>query len=376
MNGIDHYLLQPPARGRFGLLTNHATLTKTGEPIALALLRHGVHVTKIFSPEHGVTAQAEDGSKQDNAIDYYTRLPVISLYGDHFKPTQEQLHDIDVLLIDVPNIGCRFYTYWWTVTHVLEAAAQHHKEVIVLDRANYSQRHRLTAEGPMLHEQHCASFLGRWSMPVTFGFTLGELAKWFIAQRKLSLSWHCVNATASAPFQLPPSPAIADAQTVELYPGTCLFEGVNVSVGRGTSFPFRVVGAPWINAVALQQAFHEWHMEGVTAVPYSFKPMWSVYAQEFCHGLYFTVVNPNIFRPVAFGCALLHSVATLYPDHLQMAAYPTQANLTGQRHLDLLLGIPDAFSYFTSQPKFNTLRQLLRAEAWATAVHDFLAQEQ
>lgn len=373
MNGIEHYLQQPPKGKRLGVLTNHATLTATGQPVALALMNSGMNVVKIFSPEHGITAQAEDGVKQYSSVDPYTSLPVISLYGDNFAPTEEQLQDVDELLIDVPNIGCRFYTYWWTVTYLLEAASKYGKEIVVLDRACYSRRSVRNSEGPMLDEIRCASFLGRWSMPLTFAFTLGELVKWFTMQRRLSLPWRWVKATALSSFQLPPSPALAEAQAIELYPGTCLFEGVNISVGRGTSFPFRVIGAPWINAPALHHAFRQLQLQGVTAVPYSFKPMWSIYSQEICHGLYFTVTDVLVLKPVTFGVALLRCLVRLYPQFTTPSAYPTAANASGNRHLDLLLGVSDAFSFFEDDIGYNTLCSLLPAEQWAEDVTEYLS---
>ncbi|MFN7261447.1 MAG: exo-beta-N-acetylmuramidase NamZ domain-containing protein, partial [Cyclobacteriaceae bacterium] len=162
-------------KGRpFGLLTNHATFSGSGYPVAHELLRQGFSIKKLFSPEHGIQSQGEDGVAQKNAYDPYTKLPIVSLYGESMKPHSSDLEDIDIILIDLPNIGCRFYTYWWTITYMLEACAASGKKIILLDRPNISQRSLDSIEGPML-EKGCQSFLGRWPMPLTFSQSFGEL---------------------------------------------------------------------------------------------------------------------------------------------------------------------------------------------------------
>lgn len=347
MLGVDRFIQSSHAikKSRAALLTNHATLASSGLPVALELKRSGVNVIKLFSPEHGIHSQDEDGKAQSNQTDPITGLPVVSLYGSTMIPQENDLADIDYVLIDLPSIGCRFYTYLWSMTYMIEAAGHASKKVILLDRPNLSQRLITQCEGPLLDESACASFIGRWRMPITFSFSSGELMRWFIYERNMDVELEVVSHQPNSINNfVPPSPAISDYQTILLYPFSGLLEGINVSHGRGTSYPFRVVGAPWINAIAFHEEFTRQQFAGIKAVPHFFQPMWSRYEKAFCHGLYFTVTDATLFRPVALAFWVMHYLATNYPQQLQSATYPTAANPTGERHLDLLTGIPNSFS--------------------------------
>ena len=375
LNGLDKFIRTFEKREiRFGLLTNHAALAQSGNPAALELLQNGFSIQKIFSPEHGVSSQAEDGQKQLNGIDLFTQLPVISLYGDKVAPDQNDLSDIDILLIDLPNIGCRFYTYLWSLSYALEACSKYSKEVIILDRPNQRSGNTQLAEGPLLDESCCSSFLGRWRMPLTHGFSYGQLAKWFNHERCLNLNLEVFSyEKGSLSFTVPPSPALADQQSIWLYPFTGLFEGVNVSIGRGTSFPFRVIGAPWIDPAKVHADFKAMAIPGVTAYPYVFKPMWSSHAGKFCNGLYFSVDDPDLFSPVTTGLLMLRYFGQHY-EQLQPGTYPTIINPTGQQHLDFLLGIENSYRKICMEHKVSTetLSQHDKVSSWIKDVNSFL----
>ena len=287
--GIDRFIQQKDKfkNLRFALLTNNAATSAVGILSRVALMQSGVYLVKLFSAEHGLTAQAEDGSFQDDIWDPITDLPVISLYGDRLKPSQNDLADVDGVLVDIPDVGCRFYTYLWTMTYVMEACATFKKSLFILDRPNPIGGNLDLAEGPMLDELHCSSFIGRWSMPIRHSCTLGELACYFGATRvknldleiietqnfKRELSAKSVNSIFS-----PPSPAIRDAETALLYPGVGLLEGINVNEGRGTEFPFKIFGAPWINASQLHKSFERLQIPGITSQAQSFKPSFGLYS--------------------------------------------------------------------------------------------------
>jgi uncharacterized protein YbbC (DUF1343 family) len=326
-------------RWRWAVLTNTAAITETGSWVVAELLRDGVQVRKILAPEHGFTSQGPDGAFQPAAREAYSQLPIVSLYGDHFEPVAADLHDVDAVLVDLSNLGCRFYTYWWTITYVMEACARYHKPLVLLDRPSW--RTGCATEGPILAPD-CASFLGRWPMPITHSFTYGELAHHFNQKRNLKVDLRVVPAFGQVPF-VPPSPSISTEETIFIYPATGLLEGVNVSEGRGTAFPFRVIGAPWLQAEELQAAVAAWQIPGLRSFAFRFQPTWGLYANTTCAGLYFTVTDRIEFRPVAFGIRLLNYIATRYPQHVQTRPYPTVANPTGHHHLDRLLGIPNAF---------------------------------
>ncbi len=358
-----------------GLLTNHATLSKTCYPIAHELLRQGFSIKKLFSPEHGIQSQGEDGVAQHTTQDTYTKLPITSLYGERMRPNPSDLEEIDIVLIDLPNIGCRFYTYWWTITLMLEACAASGKKIVLLDRPNMSQRSLDSIEGPML-EHDCQSFLGRWPMPLTFSQSFGELTRWFIYERQLDIDCEVVpfKDDMELPF-IPPSPSMNDIQAVWLYPCTGLFEGLNLNTGRGTSFPFRVIGAPWLDAIHLHHDFKNNKFERVETFPYSYQPMWSTYANQICHGLYFSVTNHKIFSPVRASLWLMNYLSVHYSNHLKPATYKTVANPRGEKHLDLLLGIPNAYTRFCTGKSLDnsSIVKLTNAEEWCMNVDAFLA---
>lgn len=332
------------------ILTNRAMFASSGVPLVVELLTNEVQIKKIFTPEHGFTAKGADGVAQMNGIEATTGLPLISLYGTHFAPTDEALHDIDTVLIALPNIGCRFYTYWWTITHMLESCAVHGKKVVMLDYPNLSQRPKQAMEGPMLDEVQCSSFLGRWRMPLTYAYTYAELLQWFVKDRVLNLEFEIFSSTHfsvdSTKAFVATSPAITDLQALRIYPFTGLFEGLNLSSGRGTVSPFCVLGAPWINATELHNALLDWNLPGITATVCTFRPESSIYNGEECHGLKIHLEDLQQFRPVFAGIRMMNYLSQQYPDHLREQTYPTSANPTGINHLDRLLGVKDAFAMF------------------------------
>ncbi|NOS90494.1 MAG: DUF1343 domain-containing protein [Cyclobacteriaceae bacterium] len=376
MLGVDRFIQSSNAikKSRAALLTNHATLTSSGLPVALELKRSGMNLIKLFSPEHGIHSQDEDGKAQSNQTDPITGLPVISLYGSTMIPQENDLADIDYVLIDLPSIGCRFYTYLWSISYMMEAAGRANKKVILLDRPNLSQRLITQCEGPLLDESACASFIGRWRMPITFPFSSGELMRWFIYERNMDVELEVVSHQSNSINNfVPPSPAMSDYQTILIYPFSGLLEGINVSHGRGTSYPFRVVGAPWIDAISFHEEFNRQNFSGIKAVPHFFQPMWSRYEKVFCHGLYFTVTDATLFRPVALAYWVMRYLATNYPQQLQPATYPTAANPTGKRHLDLLTGLPDSFSILCNPSITSSeIEKLSDCQVWLEKVNHFL----
>jgi uncharacterized protein YbbC (DUF1343 family) len=360
--GIDAFLQQSVYKGRrIALVTNEAAITTGGVPSRVALLQDGFLLVKLFSPEHGLSARGVDGAFQNHVVDTATGLPVTSLYGDQLAPTQKDLQDVDLVLFDIPDVGCRFYTYLWTLSYVMEACAAYGKPLVVADRPNPIGGDLALAEGPWLDEAHCASFIGRWNIPLRHSCTLGELAQFFAATRIPNLELRVVKAenwersrVADPDHFIPPSPAIRDPQTALLYPGTGLLEGVLINEGRGTEQPFRVCGAPWINGEALSEAYHEKSPPGLDIRTCSFTPSEGVNAGELCHGLAFSVTDPSRFRPVAAGIHLLQALACMYPQQLRERLYRTRANPSGAAHLDKLLGVKGAFEQLKTGASFLT----------------------
>jgi uncharacterized protein YbbC (DUF1343 family) len=359
--GIDQLLLMAAAYSgkRIALVCNNASLTTEGMPIRVALIQKGFNLVKLFSPEHGLSTAGEDGKYQHDGIDSLTRLPVISLYGDRMAPRKEDLHAIDLVLFDIPDIGCRFYTYLWTMTHVMEACAAFEVPLLILDRPNPIGGNLSDTEGPMLDEAHCASFIGRWRTPIRHSCTLGELALYFAATKISGLSLQVIpvsnwqrNQTRDIRFT-PTSPAIQKQATALLYPGMGLLEGINVNEGRGTPTPFEVFGAPWIDPQLLQEVFEQNRLPGITSQPITYTPDAGLYAHQECNGLRLSVTNESLFRPVQTGIVLIHTIGKLYPTCIAERLYDTLANPTGKGHLDKLLGIPDAFNKIKNGESIN-----------------------
>lgn len=229
-----------------GLVVNHTSVAE-GKHFVDFLLEKKVRVKKIFAPEHGFRGDASDGAKIEDGIDSQTGLPVFSLYGKTKKPTKEHLQDLDVVIFDIQDVGCRFYTYISTLHYVMEACAENSIPVIVMDRPNPNGDY---VAGPVL-EMEFQSFVGMHPIPVVHGLTVGELALMINGENWLKGNAQCKldvikveGYTHKDLYQLPiqPSPNLPNQLAVRLYPSLCFFEATTVSVGRGTDFPFQVLG--------------------------------------------------------------------------------------------------------------------------------------
>src|SRR6188768_3404844 len=320
ISGIDAYLQDPEVNknSRFAIVTNNAAFTSARILSRLELINKGFNLIKIFSPEHGISVKGADGSYQKDSIDIKTALPIISLYSDRLMPTEEDLKDIDIVLFDIPDVGCRFYTYLWTMTYVMEACATNNKQMIILDRPNPIGGNLEMAEGPMLDEKTCASFIGRWSIPIRHSCTLGELANYFSIKKVKGLDLKVIRTknwdrSRIANDFYPTSPAIQNISTALVYPGMGLLEGINVNEGRGTDKPFIQFGAPWINAEELQLEMENKKITGIEIKPFSYLPADSLYKNEKCYGLELTITDANKFRPISFGIDLISVLFKLYP---------------------------------------------------------------
>ena len=365
ITGIDGFLSHPKQdkNSRLAIVTNNASFTSDRILSRLALVKNGFNLIKIFSPEHGISVKGADGVFQKPSIDIKTDLPVISLYGDRLMPTEEDLANIDVILFDIPDVGSRFYTYLWTMTYVMEACEKHNKQIIILDRPNPVSGDLDMAEGPMLDDENCSSFIGRWSMPIRHSCTLGELAAYFSDKKINGLdlkiipvkNWNRNQIAGTPGFEFyPTSPAIQNISTALVYPGMALLEGINVNEGRGTDKPFLKFGAPWINAEELHEKLLDKLIFGIKTKPCSFVPENSLYKGEACKGLELVITDEKTIQPVSFGIKLMSSLFDLYPQHIAERAYVTNVNVTGSGHLDKLLGIKNAFDLFKSNASIET----------------------
>lgn len=232
-----------------GIVANQTSI-KGDLHIVDFLIENKVSLKKVFSPEHGFRGKASAGEKVNSSIDEKTGLPIVSLYGNNKKPKAEQLKDLDLVIFDIQDVGARFYTYISTMTYVMEACAENNIPLLILDRPNPNGYY---VDGPVL-KKGFESFVGLHPVPIVHGMTVGEYAQmlngegWLKNKVKCKLQIvKCKNYDHKTSYDLPvkPSPNLPNHYAIDLYPSLCLFEGTNVSVGRGTEFPFQQVGAPY-----------------------------------------------------------------------------------------------------------------------------------
>lgn len=368
---------------RIALLTNHAATTNQLVPSRLALQKKGYNIVKLFSPEHGLDVQGADGAIMQDGLDVLTGLPVISLYNKKVTPVKEDLQDVDIVLVDIPDIGVRYYTYLWTMTYMLEACALYKKKMIVADRPNPISGAIELSEGPMMDEQNCSSFIGRWHIPLRHSSTLGELALYFNEEKNIQadlevircLNWNRNDFQPSWELEfVPTSPAIQTFHSALLYPGLGLLEATNISEGRGTNKAFQIIGAPWLNTDALMQKISMELGSMLTVQPLQFIPKESKYQHQNCYGILLQVNNQHQFKAVTCGLILIKLIKDLHPDNFQWAAYPTNVNPTGNGHLDKLTGLHHSEALFnTSFNDFKiTINRLTHAGKWQQRIHPFL----
>lgn len=233
-----------------GMVINQTSVIGKGQMVSVdSLVKLGITVKKIFGPEHGFRGNASNGAIVDDSVDPATKLPIISLYGKHYKPTADDLKGLDLVIFDIQDVGARFYTYISTLHYVMEACAENNIELMILDRPNPNG---YSVDGPVLDTAY-KSFVGMHPIPITHGMTIGEYAQMINGEGWLQNKIKCklkiiklTNYTHASTYVLPvnPSPNLNTNQSILLYPSVCLFEGTTLSLGRGTLFPFQVVGHP------------------------------------------------------------------------------------------------------------------------------------
>lgn len=310
---------------RVALLTNQTGVDRKGVSSVDLLRAHpAINLVALFSPEHGVRGEAQAGEKVASGIDPKSGLPVHSLYGETKTPTATMMQGVDIVLVDLQDVGTRFYTYSSTLLFMLRAAEKSGAEVIVLDRPN--PQGGVMIEGPVL-EPAFASFVGSFAMPVRHGMTFGELAQMFAGEEKLRTRLRVIPMRGwfrdLAPYLawdlpwVPPSPNMRSPRTAAVYPGTALFEGTNISEGRGSEKPFEYIGAPFIDAAALAERLNAMELPGVAFKPVSFIPDFSKYAGQHCHGVSVIPTNSKTFLPFRTGIAMMKTVHDMYPGRFE-----------------------------------------------------------
>lgn len=342
LTGLDVVLengLPDLAGARFGLITNHTGVDRSLRSIIdLLQERDGIELAALFGPEHGVRGEAQAGAEVSGAIDQRTGLPVHSLYGETLAPTPAMMEGLDALMFDIQDAGVRFYTYVSTMINAQGAAAAADLRFVVLDRPDPIGGNRV--EGNML-DPSFESFVGAHPVPIRYGMTVGELARMVAAER----GWPEPTVVTMQGWKrewwfdetgLPwvaPSPNLPTLDSAALYPGTCLIEGANISEGRGTTQPFELIGAPWLDPFTLAAEMERRDLPGVTFRPTYFTPTFSKHANISCGGVQIHIRDREAMRPVELGIHLLHGLRELDP-----GAFAWREGREGTYSLDLLLG--------------------------------------
>ena len=315
---------------RVGLITNptgvNRHLVSTVDVLNNA---PGVNLVALYGPEHGVRGDVHAGDKVDNIKDAKTGLPVYSLYGKTRKPTAEMLKDIDVLVYDIQDIGCRSFTFISTMGLAMEAAAENGKEFVVLDRPNPIGG--LKVEGNIT-DNDCISFVSQFKIPYLYGLTCGELAQMLNGERMLTNSVQCkltvvkmknwkrkMNYAATGLQWIPSSPHIPQAVTAYYYPTSGILGELGyLSIGVGYTIPFQMFAASWINAIQLADAMNAHHLSGVTFRPIYLKPFYSVGKGEQMQGVQMHITDYQSVQLTPIQFLLIEEIARLYPEHSVM----------------------------------------------------------
>lgn len=305
---------------RVGILTNQTGLDSQLRSTADRLIEHQgpYKVVALFSPEHGLKGVSFAGEKVgDSKVGH---IPCYSLHGNHRRPTDEMLKGIDVIVYDMQDVGARCYTYSTTLYYMMEEAAKRKIEVIVLDRPN--PMGGVIVDGPMLQDDE-RSFLGYINVPYCHGMTIGELALFFNREYHIGCKLKVISMEGwkremrfleTGLMWTPTSPQIPEDDTPIYYPATGLLGELElVNIGVGYTLPFKIVGAPWINAEQMAAALSNQKLPGVKFLPFHFKPFFGPYKHEECQGIRLVVTDVTLFRPVTAGYLIMGVLKSLYP---------------------------------------------------------------
>ena len=329
--GLDRLLEGELLRdARVGLVCNQASVNHELRHAADLLYEHPkIELRALFGPQHGIRGDVQDNMiETEHAVDRETGLPIHSLYSETREPTEAMLDGLDVLLFDMQDVGCRIYTFAYTMANCMVAARKFGKKVIVCDRPN--PINGVAVAGNVLQPEH-ASFVGQFAIPTRHGMTLGELARMFNKHFELNSDLEVVKMDGwerdfwhdqtDAPWVMP-SPNMPTLDSATVFPGTVHFEGTQLSEGRGTTRPFELVGAPYIDAEEYARSLNELRLPGVYFRSCIFRPTFQKHAGISCGGVQIHVTDRDVFEPVITGVAMVKLAHDLYPAEFRWKVPP------------------------------------------------------
>lgn len=322
IDNIDKYMNIFEGK-RVGLITNPTGIT-SDYVSTIDFLNKKVKLVSLFAPEHGIRGHLQAGVSYTSYQDEETGLPVYSLYTGTKKPTKEMMDELDIMCIDIQDAGSRFYTFIYSMAYAMMGCAEFGKKFVVFDRPNPDNA--CDFEGNILDLEY-RSFVGYYPILQRHGMTIGELALLFNEEYKIGCDLTVIpmedydRTKYMDEFKAPwviPSPNLPTIETAICYNTTCIFEGTNVSEGRGTTRPFEFVGAPWINALELSNKLNSLGLEGVVFRRHYFTPTFAKYANEMCQGVQVHVTDRNKFKQIKASWAMLEVIRTMYPDKFEI----------------------------------------------------------
>ncbi|HPX84918.1 MAG TPA: DUF1343 domain-containing protein [Bacilli bacterium] len=319
---IDQYLDVFKGK-RVGLMTNTSGVNSQLQS-TINIMKAKTNLVALFAPEHGVRGNFQAGEKFLTYTDEETGVLVHSMYGENRRPTKEMLDQIDILCIDIQEVGSRFYTYIYSMAYAMEACKEYQKTMVVFDRPN--PINGVDVEGNILDFNY-RSFIGYYPIVQRYGMTIGELALMFNEEDNIRCDLKIIPMKGwrrkmyfeeTGLSWVFPSPNLPTIDSTIVYNGTCIFEGTNISEGRGTTVPFQLVGAPFIKPHELAKALNDQQLKGVIFRPQYFTPSFSKYAGTLCAGVFVHVLNRRSFEPVKTGWTMLEILRQLYPQEVKI----------------------------------------------------------
>jgi len=358
---------------RVGLVCNPASVNHQFQHAAdLFYENEQINLTTLFGPQHGIRGDVQDNMIETfHIVDSQTEIPIYSLYSETRQPTQEMLLGLDALVFDLQDVGCRVYTFIYTMANCMRACAKYGKKMFVIDRPN--PINGIDIEGNLLELGH-ESFVGMYPIPMRHGMTVGELAKFFNTDFELHCELEVITMDnwsredfydeTDAPWVMP-SPNMPTVDTSVVFPATVYLEGTQVSEGRGTTRPFETVGANYINALELSDALTSLELSGVIFRPINFLPTFQKFANESCSGVFLHITDRKAFEPVITGLAIIKTIFDLYPDEFKWKNPPYEY-VYDRNPFDVISGTTKIREFFEQGKTIKDIKN-----SWQTNVEEF-----
>jgi uncharacterized protein YbbC (DUF1343 family) len=357
---------------KIGVLCHQASVDGQYQHILDLLLplykKNKFRITSLFGPQHGLW-----GHTQDNMIEWEgyqdprLGLKIYSLYGEHRKPSAEMLKDIDLMLIDLQDVGARYYTFIWTMALIMQACTEAGIEVMVLDRPNPISG--LNSEGTILKPGY-QSFVGLYPLPQRHAFTIAEIASYFKGEFLSGIDLKVIRMSGwqrkmhFPDTRLPwvmPSPNMPGWETALVYPGMCLFEGTNISEGRGTTRPFEIFGAPWLDGWKISEKLNGLKLPGVYFRPLQFQPTFHKFAGEICQGAFIHLTDREVFKPVLTALAILRQIHLDYLNNFQWKQPPYEYEYE-KLPIDILSGTDRIRQMIDNSAQLKEIQEFIEAD--------------